>query len=62
MATSGPLDVQRQQRWPKYISGSGLGVDLPGFDDNPEEDDDEGPNFKNIITKTDEADGEREAH
>ena len=53
MATGGPLDVQRQQRWPAYVSTSGLGADLPGLDNNPELEDREGPNAENVIDSPD---------
>ncbi len=49
MASSGPLDSQRQHRWPSYISSTGLGADLPGIDGNPDVEELEGPNSRNLI-------------
>lgn len=51
MAEGGPLDSQRQQRWPAYISASGLGADLPGVDDNPDVEELEGPNLRNLVNQ-----------
>ncbi|KAI0773443.1 hypothetical protein BC629DRAFT_1291073 [Irpex lacteus] len=49
MASSGPLDSQRQHRWPSYISATGLGADLPGIDGNPDVEELEGPNARNLV-------------
>ncbi|KAI0702905.1 hypothetical protein BC835DRAFT_1320229 [Cytidiella melzeri] len=49
MAEGGPLDAQRQKRWPAFISANGLGVDLPGVDGNADIDDLEGPNIHNLV-------------
>ncbi|KAI0092013.1 hypothetical protein BDY19DRAFT_990761 [Irpex rosettiformis] len=51
MAEGGPLDSQRQQRWPAYISVSGLGADLPGVDGNPDVEELEGPNTRNLVSE-----------
>jgi hypothetical protein len=56
MAEGGPLDAQRQERWPAFISANRLAVDLPGVDGNPEADELEGPNTSNIIYEPDSAD------
>lgn len=58
MAAGGSLDAQRQERWPNYIAGNGLGTSLPGFDDNPEEEDILGPNSDNVIYKPEEEEPE----
>lgn len=51
MASRGPPDAQRQQRWPMHSSANGISVDLPGLDDNPEQEDTDGPNVHNLVTR-----------
>lgn len=53
MASGDPLDAQRQQRWPAYVSTAGLHANLPGVDGNPGQEDLEGPTTNNIINEND---------
>lgn len=62
MASGGPLDAQRQQRWPVHTSTDGLSVKVPGLNDNREEgveEEDYGePNASNLIQEEDTEGGE----